>query len=72
MAVAIIDLIDYASTSKNKTIRVFDGLEENLTSGYVEMRSGLWMSTSAINRIDIRVNGSFTSQTQYALYGIKG
>ena len=70
-AVAIIDIHDYASTTKNKTTRTFNGRDEN-GSGEVELRSGLWQSTSAITRIDISVNGSFTNVTQLALYGIKG
>lgn len=70
-AVAIIDIHDYASTTKNKTIRTFNGRDEN-GSGEVELRSGLWQSTSAITRIDISVNGSFTNVTKLALYGIKG
>jgi hypothetical protein len=68
----IIDIHDYASTTKYKTARTFDGLGQNDTGGEVELRSGLWMSTSAITRIDILTNGSFTNLTRLALYGIKG
>jgi hypothetical protein len=68
----IIDIHDYASTTKYKTSRTFDGLGQNNTGGEVELRSGLWQSTSAITRIDILTNGSFTNLTRLALYGIKG
>jgi hypothetical protein len=70
-AVYIIDILDYASTSKAKTARVFSGRDQK-GSGEVELRSGLWTSTAAINRIDIVIGGSFTTTSTFALYGIKG
>jgi hypothetical protein len=74
--VSIVDIHDYASTTKNKTIRIFNGLDFN-GSGYqgVILRSSLWVDTSAINRLDITVQGglgNFASGTSFALYGIKG
>ena len=74
--VSIVDIHDYASTTKNKTIRIFNGLDFN-GSGYqgVILRSSLWVDTSAINRLDITVQGgygNFASGSQFALYGIKG
>jgi hypothetical protein len=67
----IVDIIDYASTTKAKTARVFNGLDKN-GSGEVELRSGLWTSTAAVNRLDIVIGGSFTTTSTFALYGIKG
>lgn len=72
---AIIDLHDYANTSKNTTARIFFGKEDNGTSnGSVELTSGLWLSTAALNRIDIINDGGsfFDSGSTFALYGTKG
>lgn len=69
--VAIIDIIDYASTTKNKTLRSFAGSDKNASGGEVYLESGLWASTTAINRID-SVFMSGNSSVTYALYGIKG
>jgi len=71
----IIDLHDYASTTKNKTVRAFSGDDGNLanTDYRVFLKSGLWMSTSAINSVTLRLSGvNFTTQTSISLYGIKG
>jgi hypothetical protein len=74
MGTGIIDIIDYASTSKYKTLRGFHGWNGNtVDNGWVVLNSGLWMSTSAINSVSIITNGSnWTSNTTIALYGIKG
>ena len=70
--VAIIDILDYASTTKNKTVKSFAGWDEN-GSGEVYLTSGLWLNTSAINSFSIvNLGSNFTTQTQVALYGIKG
>lgn len=74
MGVTIIDIHDYASTTKYKTVRSIGGSDTN-SSGSVSLASGVWMSTSAINSITIYGTGSaanFTSTTTFALYGIKG
>jgi hypothetical protein len=68
-AMGIIDIHDYASTTKNKTARLFTGNDQN-GSGYSSLSSGLWMNTSAINRIDI--TQTFASGSVFSLYGIKG
>lgn len=69
--VAIIDIHDYASTSKNKTVRSFAGNDVNGSGGMIYLESGLWRSTSAINRIDSTfLTGN--SNVSIALYGIKG
>ena len=71
MSVAVIDILDYGSTSKYKTIRSLTGSDAN-GSGYVFLRSGLWQSTSAINTIKLYgQSGSFNQYTSAALYGIK-
>lgn len=71
--VGIVDIHDYASTSKYKTIRCTGGNNNN-TENFTQMgiTSGLWMSTSAITSISIITSGNFTTNTVIALYGIKG
>lgn len=72
----IIDIHDYASTSRNKTVRAFSGVDNNSASvvGKLALSSSLWMNTSAITSISIIASSSanFTTATQFALYGIKG
>jgi hypothetical protein len=72
MGVSIVDIHDYASTSKYKTVRIFGGVDLN-GSGTVSLESGLWMSTSAITSITL-IPGwtTWTTNTTIALYGIKG
>ena len=68
---AIIDVLDYASTSKYKTLRDFEGVDINV-SGDIVISSGLWQSTSAINSITFYLgSGNFATTTTVALYGIK-
>ena len=67
--VEIWDIQNYASTTQNKTVRVFGGYDAN-GSGQVSLSSGVWLSTSAINRIDF-VWGAATGSV-VSLYGIKG
>lgn len=72
---AIIDILDYASTSKYKTVRAFTGNDNNGNStAILRLNSGLWMSTSAIDTITLTLNlaNNFTTQSTFALYGIKG
>ena len=75
MAVSIIDILDYSSTSKNKTVRYLSGMNKNLgtTDDKISFGSNLWASTSAVNSISlIATSTAFTTSTQFALYGIKG
>tara|TARA_R110000868_G_scaffold8978_3_gene45483 strand:- start:2599 stop:3147 length:549 start_codon:yes stop_codon:yes gene_type:complete len=73
MGVSITDIADYASTSKNKTIRTIFGYETN-AAGQIYLSSGLWQSTSAITSISLIDNGAanFSTASTFALYGIKG
>lgn len=70
----IVDFLDYQNTNKYKTTRSIGGVDFNGT-GVINFSSGLWMSTSAINRLDITtINGTadFIQYSSFALYGIKG
>jgi hypothetical protein len=69
----VIDIIDYANTNKNKTVRSFNGYD-NAGAGQVRISSGLWMNTTAISTITIvPANGpNFAANSHWALYGIRG
>lgn len=67
---SIIDVLDYASTTKNKTTRNFSGNDNN-GSGFVNISSGLWLNTAAITSITLVPEQGFGTATQFALYGIK-
>jgi hypothetical protein len=71
--VGIIDIIDYASTTKYKTLRGFLGSDSN-GAGTMGIGSGMWNNTAAITSITISmVQGTlFSEYSQFALYGIKG
>jgi hypothetical protein len=72
---AIIDIYDYANTSKNKTVRTFAGQDFNGTyGGPVVLSSALWRSTSAITSLSINLIGGPTYSTSsiFSLYGIEG
>ena len=72
MATMIADVTDYASTTINKTLRIFSGHDQN-GSGEVWINSGLFNSTSAISSIQINAQvGNWTTSTVFSLYGIKG
>lgn len=68
----VIDILDYASTSKNKTIRLLHGYDLN-GSGVVQLISGLWInSSSAITSISLIQNTRiFAEYSSFTLYGIK-
>ena len=69
----IIDIFDYTSTSKNKTVRTLHGQDQN-GAGQVGISSSLWNNASiqAITSITlVPTTGAFNQYTQFALYGIK-
>jgi hypothetical protein len=68
----VIDILDYASTSKYKTMRTLGGYDAN-GSGEIALFSGSWQNTNAITSIKLYPNssGTYSQYTQFALYGIK-
>jgi hypothetical protein len=67
----VLDILDYASTTKNKTLRGLTGVDIN-SAGDLSIVSGLWLSTSAINSVTVYLgSGSYATTTTVALYGIK-
>ena len=71
---AIIDIADYASTTKNKTIRSFGGTDANTASTQfqIQLNSNLWTSTAAITSLSFIAIEFWAVGTTIALYGIKG
>lgn len=68
----VIDILDYSNTNKYKTVRTLLGCDKN-GSGGIDLRSGLWMSTSAITQLNFITQSGyeFKSGSIFALYGIK-
>ena len=74
MGVGIIDIHDYASTTKNKTVRTLGGYDSNGTNGaIILLGSGLWYKTpEVITSITITPNtGTYAEFSSIALYGVK-
>lgn len=68
----IVDILDYTSTNKNKTVRSFAG---NATaSTFVGLYSGIWLNTGAITSIRLTnvLAGSYVTNSRFSLYGIRG
>ena len=66
----VIDILDFASTSKNKTLRGLSGV--TATSNLVDLRSVGWYSTAAITSIELNTSGNFIAGSRFSLYGLKG
>ena len=72
--VFVLDILDYANTTTNKTSRVFSGGDKN-GAGRIRFGSGFLISTSAISSLSMAFNsggGTFPQYSHFALYGIKG
>ena len=70
---SVVDVLDYASTSKNKVTRGLSGGDAN-GSGLMVLYSGSRNLTNAITSITIFPTGAgtFREHSSFALYGIKG
>jgi hypothetical protein len=74
----VLDLLDYASTSKAKTTRSFCGIDVN-GGGMVQVTSGLWTSTAAVTSLVFTQSGNlggygaqnFAQHTTFALFGVR-
>lgn len=67
----IIDITDFSSPNKNKTVRSVGGTN----SGYnwVNMSSGVWLSTNPVTSVTIFDSlGSFVAGSRFSLYGLRG
>lgn len=65
---SIIDILDFASTTKNKTVRVLHG-DNNAN---IMLNSGAWYSTAAITSVSLFANVNYVAGSRFSLYGIKG
>jgi hypothetical protein len=71
-----IDIPDYTRTSKVKSIMTKSGVtsDSDTTTNMVTLGSAFWSSTTAINKISIRLSYgfNFAQNSTFALYGWKG
>jgi hypothetical protein len=65
------DILDAFETTKFKTVRSLPGMNAAWSS--VELRSGAWLSTSAVSSIVIKplVGSNLVTGSRFSLYGIK-
>jgi len=69
--VSVIDFVDYLNTNKYKVSRSIFGQDRN-GAGACFFANGLWLSTAAINQIQLYPEtNSFAAGTVAALYGLK-
>lgn len=70
----IFEILDYANTSKNKTMRVLSGYDNNGGSspaaGWVNLSSGAWFDTTSINNMQLFTFGNWAAGSRADLYGI--
>jgi len=70
--VQVTDLLDYSSTTKNKTTKTLSAYDDNASGGRIALASGAWYNTSAVTSISITtVGNSITQYSSFALYGIR-
>ena len=76
---SVIDIPDYADTSRCRTLFGWSGYENNQSTGsiswsHILFRNGTWENTSsAINTIKLAPNtGNWAQYSRFSLYGIKG
>ena len=67
----VIDILDYANTSKYKTFRSLNGFDAN-GSGYIALESDAWLNTSAVTTLEFTTSVGIAQYSSFALYGIKG
>lgn len=68
----IVQILDYASATKYKTIRSLNGTDQN-GGGSAVLNSHFWMSTSPITSIKIQSGGlgDWVANSTITLYGVK-
>jgi hypothetical protein len=71
--IVVIDILDYFSTSKTKTIRCLSGYDDN-GQGLIQFASGNWRtSNTGVSSITLLplFGSTFTANSQVSLYGVK-
>ena len=74
MGAGVVDILDYTSTNKHKTIRSLSGKDSN-GAGEIVFYSSLWFPSTiaAITSIKIQSeSNNLSNYSHFALYGIKG
>jgi hypothetical protein len=64
----VIDILDFASTTKNKTVRSLGG---SPATTEVVFFSGAWRNTAAVTSVTMGLS-SFVSGSRFSIYGIRG
>jgi len=68
----VIDLVDYASTNKYKTVRTLSG-DDTGSYGFVGLMTGVYQSLNPINTINLYTEGGgWAEGSSVSIYGIKG
>ena len=72
-APTIVDLLDFASTTKTTTARVLNGRTGGVSgaSPRIEFISGLWTSTDAVTSVLFKNFANYVAGTRMSLYGSK-
>jgi hypothetical protein len=70
----ILDVLDYSSTTKNKTFRTLYGEATGVsTDAIIVLHSGAFFSTAAIETLTFTLaSNSFATNSRFSLYGIRG
>ena len=71
----VIDILDFASTNKNTTVRALNGLvDSSISRTRIYLLSGVYLSTNAITSITLDqaiASGNFVAGSRFSLYGVK-
>ena len=69
----VVDILDYTSTNKFKTVRSLGG-NDRISAGEIMFESGSWRSTSAVTSLKLTpsAGSNFVQYSVFALYGIRG
>lgn len=73
-SIGVLDILDYANTSKLKTISFLNGYSTNSSSkGVISLVSSLFNSTNPITSIEFQAGANnVAAGSTFSLYGIKG
>lgn len=64
----VADILDFSSSSKNTTVRSLSGQTTGNT--FIDLRSGLWNSTSAVTSMELTQFGTnFVAGSRFSIYG---
>ena len=67
----VLDILDFANTSKNTTTRNLTGWISG-TYPQIRLSSGLWMNTNAVTSVQINSDaGNFITGSRFSLIGVK-